>query len=1038
MAMDTKRVVVGVDVGGTNTDAVILDIDANPFRVLTSFKTQTTHDVTSGVKNVVISVINKGLEISPIAITQINIGTTHFVNAVVQRKGLVRVGVIRLCGPASRNIPPFSDIPEDLRKIIHGGVCLANGGYEFDGREITPVHKNEIIDFLKRMVSIGVRNIVVAGIFSPVCIDQENMIYTLIKDYDPKISVTLSHHIGQIGLLQRENAAILNESLKPLCKETVERFNIAISEIGISCPFFLTENDGTIIEKSTAMDFPIITFSCGPTNSMRGAAFLSGLEDAIVVDIGGTTTDVGLITKGFPKLSSSEIRIGGIRTNFHMPDVRSIGLGGGSYVRQEGEDVVVGPESAGYRILEESLVFANQDDIGDKRITATDISVAANISMVGTPGNVKHLQKKFIEKSVEVIKRKLEDCIDETKVTPDDFPVILVGGGHILVDKKQKMTGVSEIIVPENSEVANAVGAALSQVAGNVEYVKSLDDHVNKVEKERLMLEALKNSTTSEEMERVEMDIKKRLYEEAHKNLLEEARKLAIAKAIENGAEEKSIFVLQEGDIPLSYLPGNASKFFVKTIGNIDLKSRPASLVQRKLEQSIMSTSKEEYPQGNKEPHSSTRKDENKIRDAETPFVNTAGEWILTEFDVECITIGAGILGSGGGGSPYIGKLRALNSLREGKQIKIVNPVKIMEKADDKNDLVVIVACMGAPLISEEKLFGRESQYALKCMADLYSHGYCNGELPGGIDVIKEEHITYIDDFKSNEKNETLSKYMGHKKIIGVMSAEIGGMNSVEPFTVAAEMNLPVLDCDGMGRAFPELQMFTPLIYGMLPYPSTLADAKGRRAVVLKANTAKDLENHFRKVVVEMGCMAGVVISSLQKDDVLEKTVLFTTSLAWKIGRAVINARNKKQSTTDAVLGVTGGNVLICGKIVGVKRETTGGFNVGHVTITSVNSDIILKVEFQNENLVAISTSTGKEVVVATVPDLITIVDTDTGEPIPTEAVRYGLRVTVLVLPAHEKLRTEEALKFVGPKAFGYHSLTYTPCCNSVSPNSVI
>ncbi|XP_061176175.1 uncharacterized protein LOC133185129 [Saccostrea echinata] len=1042
MATDTKRVVVGVDVGGTNTDAVILDIDTNPFKVLTSFKTQTTHDVTSGVRNAVVSVINKALEISPIALTQINIGTTHFVNAVLQRKGLVKVGVIRLCGPASRNIPPFSDIPEDLRKIVYGGVCMANGGYEFDGREISPVDKNEIIDFLKKMYSIGVRNIVVAGIFSPVCVDQENLIYTFIKEYNPNISVTLSHHIGQIGLLQRENAAILNETLKPLCKGTVERFNTAISEIGITCPFFLTKNDGTIIEKSMAMKFPITTFSCGPTNSMRGAAYLSGLKNAIVVDIGGTTTDVGLITKGFPKLSSSEIRIGGIRTNFHMPDVRSIGLGGGSYVRQEGEEIVVGPESAGYRILEESLVFANQDDISDKKITATDISVAANISKVGTPRNVEHLPKKFIEKSVEAIKRKIEECIDETKITSEDFPVILVGGGHILVDKKQKMTGVSEIIIPEYSEVANAIGAALSQVAGNVEYVKSLDDHINKVEKDRMMLEALKNDMTGEEKERVEMDIRKRFYEEAHKNLLDEARKLSIANAIEKGAEEKSIFVLEEGDIPLSYLPGNASKFFVKTIGNIDMKSRPVSLVLRKLEQRNMPASYEEYAKGNKEQNSSTNtllagKNENKCK-AETPFVNTAGEWILNEFDVECITIGAGILGSGGGGSPYIGKLRALNSLREGKQIKIVNPLKIMENADDRNDLVVIVASMGAPLIAEEKLLGKESQDALKCMADLYSAGYCNGEIPEDIDVIKEENITYINDFKCNEKNEILSKYMGQKRIVGVMSAEIGGINSVEPFTVAAEMNLPVLDCDGMGRAFPELQMLTPLIYGMLPYPSTLADAKGRRAVVLKANSAKDLENHFRKVVVEMGCMAGVVISSLQKDDVLKKTVLFTTSLAWKIGRAVINARNMKLSTTDAVLGVTGGRILIGGKIVGVKRETTGGFNIGYVTITSFNSDDVLKVEFQNENVVATLTSADKEQVVATVPDLITIVDTDTGEPVPTEALRYGLRVTVLVLPAHEKLKTAEALKFVGPKAFGYNSLTYRPCCDSVSTNSLV
>lgn len=1038
MATDPKRIVVGVDVGGTNTDAVILDLSTNPYQVLTSCKTPTTHDITSGVKNALLSVVNKALEMSPLDLTQINIGTTHFVNAIVQRKDLVKVAVIRLCGPASLDLPPFTDIPVDLRSIIYGGYCTANGGYEFDGKEISSVDENEIIEFLKKMESVGVTNVVVSGIFSPVRIDQENLIRTIIHKHNPRISITLSYHIGHIGLLQRENAAILNEALKPLCKRTIERFNSAVSEIGISCPIFLTKNDGTVIEKHKAMEYPINTFSSGPTNSMRGAAFLSGLKNAVVVDIGGTTTDVGLITKGFPRLSSSEIRIGGIRTNFRMPDVRSIGLGGGSYVRQEGDKVVVGPESAGFRILEESMVFSNTEHVGESRLTATDISVAARFSNMGNPERVKHLQKSFVEKSVNVIKGKVEDCIDEAKITSDDLPAILVGGGHILLDKKEKMTGVSEIVIPKHSEIANAIGAALSQVTGNVEYVKSLDDVVDKSEMERKISAATKMDMTDEEKESTRKEVTKLVYEEAHKKLLHETRQIAIANAIGIGAEEKSIFVLEEGDIPLSYLPGNASKFYVRVIGDIDLKSLPTSRVFKKIETEDIQIKMQESPKGDKQMYTSTGRllvKETKSKPL-TPSFNEAGEWLLTEFDVECISIGAGILGSGGGGSPYIGKLRAQKCLKDGKKIRVVSPLRLMENADNKNDLVVIVAAMGAPLIAEEKLFGRECKDALQCMGDLYSDGYDDGDISESVNIIKrEKRITYIDDYQSNQHNKTLSKCMGKKRIVGVMSAEIGGMNSVEPFTVAAEMDLPVLDCDGMGRAFPELQMFTPLIYGMLPYPSTLADAKGRRAVILRADSSKDIENHFRKVVVEMGCMAGVVISKLQKDDVLEKTIMFTTSHAWRIGRAVINARNTKESTAEAVLRISGGKILVVGKITSVKRETTGGFNIGHVIIKSTtDKDTILRIEFQNENLIAISVTSEKEEIVATVPDLITIIDTDNGDPIPTEAVRYGLRVTVLVLPAHEMLKTEQALHFVGPKAFGYGSLAYKPCCESVSP----
>lgn len=1038
MTSTAKRAVIGIDVGGTNTDAVVLDFDKDSVEVLASYKTPTTQDVTSGVKNALISVINNALQKSPIALAQINIGTTHFVNAVIQRKNIVRVGVIRLCGPLSSEIPPFTDIPEDLQKHINGGFCLANGGYDFDGREISKLEKEEILTFLKEITEKGVSNVVVSGIFSPVRIEHEEQVFRIIKEYNSELSVTLSHNIGQIGLLQRENAAILNEALKPLCRKTIEQFNFAVTEMGIPCPIYLTKNDGTIIQRELAIEYPVLAFSSGPTNSMRGAAYLSGLKDAIVIDIGGTTTDVGLIAKGFPRLSSTEIRIGGIRTNFSMPDVRSIGLGGGSYVRQDQGRVIVGPESAGLKILEESLVFADPENIREKRITATDISVAAKISRVGNSENVQHLEHSFVEEAVKTIRQKLEDCIDEAKIIAEDLPAILVGGGHILVDKNQKLLGVSDLVIPKHSEVANAIGAALSQVSGNVEYVKGLEELANNPDMERMVAEATKKK------ENAKMEARKVIYENVHKTLLTEARQLAFDNALKAGAEEKSLYVLEEGDIPLSYLPGNVSKFYVKVIGDLDISHRPTYLVSNKIKQIDKHSRQSETIEVSKQIYSSTGSSlfmENDSKPtANGPVFNSDGEWVLSEFDVECISVGAGILGSGGGGPPYLGKQKALKSLKEGKQIRVVDPVKMMEKADSENDLVVIIAIMGAPVIAEERLCSKECQDALQCMKNVYSDGYSNGDIPDSRNSIRQEgNLVCIDNYQYNQEQVTdvSSKLMGKKQIVGVMSAEIGGMNAVEPFTVAADMSLPVLDCDGMGRAFPELQMFLPLIEGMLPYPSTLADAKGRRSVVLKCDTAKELENYFRKVVVEMGCLAGVVISSLQKHDVLNKTVMFTTSLAWRLGKAVINARHAKKSTAESVLAVTGGTILIVGKISNVIRKTEGGFNTGHVAIKSITTEHTLKVEFQNENLVAILQSEENEEVVAMVPDLITIIDSDNGEPIPTEAVRYGLRVTVLALPAHASLRTDRALAFVGPAAFGYSHIDYKPCGEPMKPVSV-
>ena len=191
---------------------------------------------------------------------------------------------------------------------------------------------------------------------------------------------------------------------------------------------------------------------------------------------------------------------------------------------------------------------------------------------------------------------------------------------------------------------------------------------------------------------------------------------------------------------------------------------------------------------------------------------------------------------------------------------------------------------------------------------------------------------------------------MGNRKITALMCAEIGGFNAIEPLLVAAEMNLPVIDCDGMGRAFPELQMITPFIYGCKPYPSTLADDKDRRAVILNVDSPKHLENHFRKVVVEMGCSGGFVMSSFNREDIQSKTIHLSYSRAWYIGNAVINARKEGIAPVDAIVKETGGKHLISGKITMVRRETTGGFNKGYVEVRGLGkSRELMKIEFQNE-----------------------------------------------------------------------------------------
>ena len=223
-----------------------------------------------------------------------------------------------------------------------------------------------------------------------------------------------------MGLLERENASILNASILTFAQHTIAGFQRAMRTLDLTCPLFLTQNDGTLTSAASAARFPIRTFASGPTNSMRGAAFLAGLDDPVhklayhgktlvVVDVGGTTTDVGVLTpSGFPRQAAAFIEIGGVRTNFSMADVQSVGLGGGSKVRTGDQgNTLVGPESVGHHITQDALVF------GGSVLTATDVVVAEGRAEVGTETVLERVPSATIEQANAVIRRRLEAIIDK-------------------------------------------------------------------------------------------------------------------------------------------------------------------------------------------------------------------------------------------------------------------------------------------------------------------------------------------------------------------------------------------------------------------------------------------------------------------------------------------------------------------------------------------------------------------------------------------------------------------------------------------------
>jgi N-methylhydantoinase A/oxoprolinase/acetone carboxylase beta subunit len=510
---------IGVDVGGTNTDAVLVGVGGVEGKI----KVPTTVDVTTGVVEA-LRALTQTTGAPSRNLQAVMIGTTHFTNAVVQRRALSPVAVIRLGLPATVCLPPMTDWPAELREAIRSPVFLLHGGNEFDGRAIAALRPEEIAEVVRDIRGLELEEAAITGVFSPVDPSMEEEIEAHLRSRIPDLGITLSHELGRIGLLERENTAILNACLRPLAKRTVRAFESATRELGLTAPLYLTQNDGTLMSAAQAERFPVLTFASGPTNSMRGAAFLSGVQEALVVDVGGTTTDVGAIVRGFPREASVEVEIGGVRTNLRMPDLHSIPLGGGSLVARAADgSAVIGPESVGSEIRRRAQVF------GGNELTATDVAVAMGRASIGEPRRVK-VPEDLTRAIDNRIREMIELAIERVRVSAVPLPVVVVGGGRILLGNE--LSGADSVIVPDHFEVANAVGAAIAQVSGVVERVVDLADGTRG-------------------------------------DVLETARREAESKACEAGADPASLRILELDEVPLTYLPGTVSRIRAKVVGDL-------------------------------------------------------------------------------------------------------------------------------------------------------------------------------------------------------------------------------------------------------------------------------------------------------------------------------------------------------------------------------------------------------------------------------------------------------------------------------------
>jgi DUF917 family protein len=350
--------------------------------------------------------------------------------------------------------------------------------------------------------------------------------------------------------------------------------------------------------------------------------------------------------------------------------------------------------------------------------------------------------------------------------------------------------------------------------------------------------------------------------------------------------------------------------------------------------------------------------------------------WQLTEEHLVDLARGAAVLGTGGGGDPYVGRLLVRQAIRECGPVTVLDPTEV---ADDA--LVIPTAQMGAPTVVFEKL-------------------------PTG-----EEPITAL---------RALETRLG-RRATATMPIECGGINSMIPLVVGARTGLPVVDADGMGRAFPELQMETFGVYGVPGSPMAVAGESGETAVIDTGADNRRMEWLARGVTVRLGGVAHIAEYAMSGADVRRTAVPRTLTLALGVGRAIREAR---EANRDPVAGLTeflAGTlyrhlrVLFRGKVSDVQRRTEEGFARGRAAVLSFDGASKLELVFQNENLLAVVDGETRCVV----PDLICVLDSEQGEPITTETLRYGQRVVVVGISTPDLMRTPAALSVFGPSAFG-------------------
>jgi N-methylhydantoinase A/oxoprolinase/acetone carboxylase beta subunit len=513
-----RDVSVGVVSGAAGTDAVA--IDGRGRRVAAATVPVTRGAPLEGIAAAVGALVGDG-GVDPSAVRWVTLGTGHERHDVVAAHGVRKVAVVRIGAPLTLAVPPLATWPPGLREEVCAGAIVVRGGAEYDGRSVAALDEAAIAGFLG---ALGGRAeaVAITGVFSPVSPEHELAAAAVARrELGPAVHVSMSHEIGSVGLLERENATVLNAALAGATARLAATLRAALEEHAIDAELFFTQNDGSLMAAEHALRFPALMVAAGPGTSLRGAAQLSGVGDGVVVDVGGTSTSVGVLVSGVPRECAGPADIAGVRTSLCLPDARRIPFGVGSVVALGSGPVRVGPDSVGFDLDGRALAY------GGTVATVADAAVAAGRVALGSR-DIETAPRRALARALLHVDEALAAAVGQAGGGRAGTPLVVVGGGHWLVP--DRLGGGGEVVRPPDGALAHAIGAATAFVSGQAERICCRRP-------------------------------------DRRQAALEDARAAALARAIDAGGDPAAVEVSEVEEVPLTHLPRPALRIRVRAVG---------------------------------------------------------------------------------------------------------------------------------------------------------------------------------------------------------------------------------------------------------------------------------------------------------------------------------------------------------------------------------------------------------------------------------------------------------------------------------------